>query len=264
MDNEMFSFKEFENVRLKATYNIEIGNRIIEPGETIVKFDKIQIAGLNEMVSRVAARGGYGNRARVFWENTKEHRINFAQGVFSKEQLALLSNSRLITIGNNLSVAITEREILESDENGIITLARMPCATSPIFVYKKDDGEKITNFTTDGQEISITDPFVDVIVDYTFDYNNGAKDILIGRKFLNGFLELEGRTKIKDDTTGSVITGIIRVPHFKLMSDLSITLGTRASPIVANFYGVGVPVGSRDVTYVSDFCFLSDDIESDL
>ena len=87
---------------------------------------------------------------------------------------------------------------------------------------------------------------------------------MIGRKYLNGFLELEGRTRIKDDTTGNVVTGIIRVPHFKLMSDLSISLGTNASPVVANFFGVGVPVGSRDTAYVSDFCFLSDDIESDL
>ena len=264
MDNEMFSFKEFENVRLKATYNIEIGDRKIEPGETVVKFDKVQIAGLNEVVTRVAARGGYGNRARVFWETSKEQKISFVQGVFSKEQLSLLANSRLVEVGEEKSVAVTEREILESDNDGIITLSRVPCETSPIFVYKKESGEKISNFTLNEKEISITDPFVDVIVDYTFDYNGGAKILLIGRKYLNGFLELEGRTRIKDDTTGNVVTGIIRVPHFKLMSDLSISLGTNASPVVANFFGVGVPVGSRDTAYVSDFCFLSDDIESDL
>jgi hypothetical protein len=39
------SFKDFESVRLKATYNIEIGDRTIVPGETIAYFDQIQIAG---------------------------------------------------------------------------------------------------------------------------------------------------------------------------------------------------------------------------
>ena len=86
----------------------------------------------------------------------------------------------------------------------------------------------------------------------------------IGRKFLNGFVELEGKTRIKDDTDGSVVTGLIRVPRLKLMSDLSITLGTQASPVVANFAAVGVPVGSRETARVCEFFFLSDDIDSDL
>lgn len=48
------------------------------------------------------------------------------------------------------------------------------------------------------------------------------------------------------------------------MSDLSIRLGTQASPITANFNAVGVPVGSRGDSYVSEFYLLGDDIDSDL
>ena len=98
---EMFSFKEFEEVRLKATYNIEIGNRSIQAGETIAKFDKIFISGLSEVVDRVSANGGFDNRARVYWETTREQRLNFSQGVLSKEQFALLSNSRMIENQSN-------------------------------------------------------------------------------------------------------------------------------------------------------------------
>ena len=36
---EKGSFKDFESVKLKATYNIEIGERSIEPGEVIAYFD---------------------------------------------------------------------------------------------------------------------------------------------------------------------------------------------------------------------------------
>jgi hypothetical protein len=43
MTNEL-GFKELYSVLLKATYPIEVGGNIIEPGETIASFDKIQIA----------------------------------------------------------------------------------------------------------------------------------------------------------------------------------------------------------------------------
>lgn len=264
MEDSMFSFKEFEDVRLKATYNIEIGDRTIVPGETIVKFDKIAIAGLSEIVNRVSARGGYGNRSWVFWETTKEQRISFAQGVFSKEQLALLGNSKLIELKQNQYLSLTEREIVESNENGVVTLKKVPNDLNLVFVYNANTGEKISNFTLNENAITITTSFLDVIVDYTYDYTNGVKLFEIGRKFLNGFVELEGKTRIKDDTNGSVITGLIRVPRLKLMSDLSIMLGTQASPVVANFTAVGVPVGSRETARVCEFFFLSDDIDSDL
>jgi hypothetical protein len=48
----------------------------------------------------------------------------------------------------------------------------------------------------------------------------------IGRRAFNGFLELEGKTRVKDDTSGQITTGIIKIPQLKLMSGLSIKLGT--------------------------------------
>ena len=263
MDEGLFSFKEFEGVRLKATYNMKIGKRNIEPGETIVKFDSILIAGLREAIKRITANGGFDNRAWVYWETTKEQEINFSQGVFSKEQLALLSNSRLVDIEENEPISITEREILESDENGSFSLSKEP-NNELIFIYNKETGEKITDFSIQGKNITIADSFLDIIVDYTYDYISGANVIKIGQRLLDGYVELEGRTRIKDDKTGSVVTGIIKVPRLKLMSDLSIRLGTQASPVVGNFKALGVPVGSRGNTYVSEFYLLSDDIESDL
>ena len=47
------------------------------------------------------------------------------------------------------------------------------------------------------------------------------------------------------------------------MSDLSIRLGAQANPVVGNFKAIGVPVGSRGNSYVSEFYFLSNDIDSD-
>lgn len=260
----MFSFKEFENVRLKATYNIELGDRIICPGETIVKFDKIQIAGFNEVSSRISANGGFGNRARVFWDNTRELRLTFSQGVFSYDQFALLYNARLIEAEGGNAFAITERELLESDEEGKVTLKYVPANNDLVFVYNAATGRKITDFSIDENVITITDPYIDLVIDYPYDYSNGVKLFRIGKRLINGFVELEGRTRIKDDTTGQVMTGLIKIPHLRLMSDLSIRLGNQANPIVGTFTGAGIPVGLRENTYVSEFYFLSDDIESDL
>ena len=43
MENNL-GFKELYDVVLKATYKIEVGGRIIEPGEVIAIFDRVQLA----------------------------------------------------------------------------------------------------------------------------------------------------------------------------------------------------------------------------
>jgi hypothetical protein len=67
-----FGLKELYEVSLKATYPIEMGDRTIEVGETVARFDKIQLTVLQENKNLVAARGSYDNRALVWWEETQE------------------------------------------------------------------------------------------------------------------------------------------------------------------------------------------------
>lgn len=64
--------KELYDVTLKTTYKIEVGNRTIEPGETVAAFDRIQIASFQENKKFSAARGGNDARALVWWEETQE------------------------------------------------------------------------------------------------------------------------------------------------------------------------------------------------
>ena len=105
---------------------------------------------------------------------------------------------------------------------------------------------------------------MDVIVNYRYNYTNGATVAKIGQPFLRGFLELEAQTRVKDDTTGLVTTGIIKIPKLKLMSGLSIKLGTQANPVVGTFQAVGVPVDERKSSYVMEIAFLNNDIDSDM
>ena len=70
--NSEFGLKELYEVSLKATYPIEVKGRIVEVGETIALFDKIQVANFQEIKKFVSANGGFDNRPRVWWEETKE------------------------------------------------------------------------------------------------------------------------------------------------------------------------------------------------
>ena len=133
-----------------------------------------------------------------------------------------------------------------------------------LFIYNKNTGDRITQFTADGATITLETPFLDVVVRYTFNYSNKVYDYKVGRRLVNGFVELEGRTRIKDDVSGQVTTGIIKIPRLKILSELSIKLGEQANPVVGRFDALCVPVGSRGNTYVMDFIALSDDIDSDL
>lgn len=263
MDENLGSFKVLEQVRLKVTQNIEINGRSFEEGETIAYFDRIQVAGLNELKDYVAARGGFDNRAHVFWETTKEVRLTFSQGVFSSTQFGLLNNANVIRIEQDDPILITKQEILEVKQDGFIDTTEQPY--DRIFCYLKETGQKIYGRLVENKlYVGALYAYQDMIVEYRYNYTGGATVAKIGQNYLRGFLELEGKTRVKDDTSGLITTGIIKIPKLKLMSGLSIKLGAQASPVVGNFNAVGVPVESRHESYVVEFDFLNNDIDSDM
>lgn len=257
-----FSFKDFENVRLKATYKLEIGNRTMEPGETIAVFDKIQIARIVDEVERVSAHGGYGDRDHVFWTTTKDEVIDFTQGVFSATHFSLMCNARLMEYVDTHPLLITNEESLESDAEGFIELKEVPIAN--LWIYNKQTGEKILNYGINDNVVQIETPYLEVIVIYDYNYLGGVKEFQLGQELFKGFLSLEGRTRVKDDITGQVVTGILKIPKLRLMSNLSIRLGAQATPVVGNFSAIAVPFGPKECSYVSEFYLLEDDIDSDL
>lgn len=258
---ELKSFKELYDVFLKTTYLIDEGDVRFEKGETIARFERIQIAGLEELKHRTESRGGFDNRGHVFWETTKEMDLAFTQGVFSELQFALMSNSNLISKGEGSPILITKQELLESGEDGTFSLTKEPQGS--VFIYNKETGEKL-EYTQDGKIITIGEKFLDVVVNYEYNYLGGGRNVKIGQRLISGFLSLEGKTRVKDDTSGQVTTGLIKIPRLKLVSDLSIRLGKQAKPITASFLAKGIPTGGRGDSYVSEFYFLNDDVDSDL
>lgn len=261
MTNEL-NFKELYEVSLKSTLPIEVSGIKIEAGETIAFFDRIQIANFQEIKSVASANGGWDNRAHIFWETTKEIKINFTQGVFSKIQLALMANAQLINNEGEQIIPINEQKEFESDEYGKIIIGRK--LREPIFVYDKTTGEKLTNWTTTTDSILLGEAYKSVIIDYWYDYDNDCQIMTVGRPLTQGYLSLIGKMRVKDDITGKVKTGIVKIPKLRLMSDLSMRVGSDAIPQVGRLDAVAVPEGGRGQQKVMEIIFLNDDIDADM
>ena len=105
---------------------------------------------------------------------------------------------------------------------------------------------------------------MDLIVDYSYNYRDGGRILTCGQPLTTGYLALEGKTRVKDDITGQITTGLIKIPKLKLLSKLSMRLGQDAIPQVGRLDAVAVPTGVRGQQKVMELVFLHDDIDSDI
>ena len=263
-NNNEFGLKEIYDLTLKATYPIEMAGRKFEPGEVIARFDKIQLANFKEITNRVSANGGFDNRAHVIWEDPKEIQLSFTQGIFSSIQFALLSNSRLVEKKENEYVLVPHRFVGESDDLGHINVQKK--YIQDIFIYNARTYEKIIpkQIDLENGEIVIDQPYCDVEIDFNYCYQDSATACVLGRKLIEGYLQLEGKSRVKDDITGKVRTAILRIPRLKLVSDLSMRLGREATPVLANFNAIGLPVGGKGSKKIMELLFLNDDVDADM
>lgn len=260
--NKEFGLKELYEVSLKATYPIEVNGKIIEIGETIAIFDKIQMASFEERKEVSSSNGGFDNRALVWWEESKEIKISFSQGVFSKAQLALMTNAKLLKKQNSQVLKISCREELETNEEGIVYTKHN--ISQPVFVYDKNSGDKIVDFTVFENTLQTNGAYKDLVVDYMFEYTDDFTYFNFGQELTSGYLSLEGKTRVKDDVTGHVKTGIVKIPKLKLLSTLSMRLGSTTAPLVGRIDAVAIPTGVKGQKKIMELVFLNDDIDSDM
>ena len=263
MSNE-FGLKELYELTLKATYPIEMEGRKFETGEVIARFDKIQLANFREITSRISANGGKSNPALIVWEDPKEIQLSFTQGIFSRRQFALLSNANLIQGAPTDTILLSAHFQGESDEEGKIQIGKEKI--SNVFVYNAKTFDKIKPINVDLEKgvITIGEIYCNVEIDYQYEYTNDVSVMNIGQKLIGGFLQLEGKTRVKDDITGKTHTAILRIPRLKLVSDLSMRLGREAGPLLANFAAVGYPSGNGKDKKVMELLFLNDDIDAEM
>lgn len=252
-----YGVKELYSVALKTTFNREINGKAYEAGETIIRFDKLLLATASEDKTSHTAQGGHNNATHIYWDNTKDVQFYAEQGVISKTGLSILTNSKLVekVKGQKISVPIVGEE--QEPENGIITLKYQPNGIG--FIYDKESGEKLYSNLTE-QTYPIDRP---IIADYNFDYSGGGDSLEIGNKLLTGYLRLEGKMRLKDDSDGHDKTAIMIIPKIRITSSLTMRLGKNATPTVSNFSFIGYPVGDRGAEKVMSIQILNDDIDSD-
>lgn len=262
MDNILFGAKDFYDVTFKAISDMKIGNRQFKEGEVIARFDNISIATIDEYKREWHARGGYDNRSHVIWSETQNINFSFSQGVFSKIQLGVLNNAKLVESIEGIEEIIPVTEKLESNENGEFTLKLIPQVNS-IMLYDTKTGEKIENYIQEEASIKIEQPYRDILIDYYAAYADKVTTFQVGAPLTNRYIRVEGKTRLKDDNTGKIVTGIVEIPKMRLKTGLSIRLGEDSIPMVATFQGEGLPVGVKGNKTVCKLRILSDDIDSD-
>ena len=258
---ENFGVKELYDVSFRLNYPDRIFGKDYEKNEIILRFDKINMAFLNEYKVRTAARGGYLNKTQVYWDETRAMHINFTNGVTNKEMLSTLTNNRLIP-KDSVNVPITEKiDIIGIEKYKL----KFPInLQEPYFLYREGIKLNKTDYHFEDNYLYINDNnFNDIILDY-YTLKENSKTLRIGQNFIGGFLKMEGKTRLKDDIDGQEKTGIITIPKLRIVSDLSIRLGKYESPNIYNFNIEGQPTEGRYGAYICDIQFLDTDIDADI
>lgn len=252
--------KELYDFKIKTSSQMERNGKTLEVGETIAFFERIQVSSLELLEVLSQATGGYRNSSLVVWQSPKEVGVSFSQGVFNKDMLSILLKSDYLTkVANTVLVPMTEKR--ESDENSQVKLKHIP--NSNLYVRSLDTGDKIT-YSLNGDIITIGSPYTDLLIEYDFLYNGDSIEYKIGEEFYSGFVSLEAKMRVKDDEGGHTNTGILRIPKFKILSDLSITVGQNRPPFLGTFQGIGYPTGRRGDAIVAELTFLDDDIDAEI
>lgn len=266
MDLEKFGIKELYEATLKATYPMKIGEKEYEVGENILFFENLQISGISQQASVVAARGGQGNFSRIVWENYNDLTISINAGVISKNGLSNLLNTGAISTNNLL---VPKNLYIDLDENGEYEIEDSNLE-QPIFVYLKDtDGVlvKTSSYTITNGLLKCTDgENKEGFISYYYNYEDEGKRLSINKSRFNGVLRFEGKAYYKDTDAGVQKTALFVAPKVKIISNLHFMLGEKANPLLSIFNMVAMPgkVYKNEDDLIIDIQLLDSDIDSNI
>lgn len=296
MEN-LVGMKELYDINIRLNQTLTIGNRTYDINETILSFEKAEIAQVQESKTHKAARGGYNNNLLVDWEVDDQATFSISHGVLSPTTWAVLSNSKLNEKKYKSVSYKEEKDIIEDNdcwycllkyipnhingkwgiqgnpENEPLPMGRkswLPLKPLPpskdkyIFCYDGETGQRIMKFELCGNKVIFKGEHRKVVVDYTFDYEDNAIELSVGNRLFNGFLNLTAKMTTKDYITGEPKTAILEIPRLKLNSNLAMRLGINYdSPVVSDFYFVGYPEEGRNDNKIFNLTFLDKELTGD-
>ena len=289
--------KELYDVTLRLNNPLQIGDRKFNINETILSFKTAEIAQIQERKNVTSVKGGYHNKFLLDWEVDQQMDFAITNGVLSTTSWALLSNSKIIE-PKIASIPFIENLRTIEDENYCYTELKycpnciegqmglqpnpnfepLPMGRRPelmlkplpptrirwIFCYDGDTGLPIKEFKIYGNKVFFKKSYRNVMVDYTFTYEDKIKVLEVGNRLLNGFLRLDGKMSIKDENSGEVTTAILELPKIKLSSNLSMRLGKDYdSSMVSNFYFTGYPPEDNRNDTIAKITFLDKELTGD-
>lgn len=298
MDN-FGGIKELYDVTLRLNQPIKIGTRQFEINEAILSLKTAEIAQVNERIKDVTAHGGYHDNPLVNWQIDQETSFAITHGILSPTSWALLSNSQmknpriksvnysedLKTIEDDVYCYIELKykpnahgDVIGAQENPNFEPHEMgrrqelmlkplpPSKEKWIFCYNLETGCPIKDFEIYENKVFFKKSYKEIMVDYTFDYEDKIKVIEVGNRLFEGFLRLDAKMSFKDEESGEVSTVLLELPKIKLSSSLSMRLGKNYdSSIVSDFQFTAYPSEDvrKDKTYVSKITFLETELSGD-
>ena len=290
--------KEMYDVNIRLNQPVKIGDRQYDINELLLSFSQVEIAQIVEGKRHYFATGGFNNNLLIDWEVDKEVQFAIRHGKLSPITWAALSNSK---IKKNVEKSIQFQERLRTIEiedkwvcqlkykpnsigkigiqgnpdNEPLPMGRkewLPLKPLPpskdkfIFCYDCQTGQRILNFEIIENQIVFSKEHSEVIVDYTFTYNDSTVKLEVGNKLFNGFLNLSGKITTKDYQTGEPKTAVLEIPRLKIRSNLGISLGTSLdSATVSDFTFTGYPGEGRldEQQQVCSITFLNTELTGD-
>lgn len=298
MDN-LVGMKEMYDINIRLNQPLEIGGRKYDINETILSFERADLAQVQENKEHKQARGGYNNNLLINWEIDKEVSFAITHGILSPSTWAILSNSKL-NKKDAQSVPYKEQlDVIEGDDCWFVNLKYIPNAIEGkwglqgnpeneqmpmgrrewlplkplppakdkfIFCYDMETGNRIMKFEIYGNRVIFKGEHRKVMVDYTFDYVDKIIQLDVGNRLFNGFLNLTAKTTVKDYFTGEPRTAILEIPRLRLASTIAMKLGTSYdNPVVSDFFFVGYPQEGQqaEMNSVCKLTFLSKELTGD-
>lgn len=267
MIDQYFGTKELYQVTLRANTDMVFGERVIERGEPVIYFEKVNAAMLNEDIAVKMARGGWNNMPRIVWENRSEITFTMSEGVMNNIGMGLLFSAKTLKGGELDATYIPRREgpfVIE--RGGLHFLDHTPCQDKPMFCYEYDRNviQKKTDFVLDGKKIVLPNGTAakEYIFDYYYQYDRESIRYLIEKQRFNGTFSLEAKFRTKDENDGINVTNLIIMPKVRVESDISLRLGEGVAPAVSTFQIIAMPVQTVESSYtLMTIDKLSEDVD---
>lgn len=262
MNEITYGVQDLTDVIIRSSEPEFLGGGVVLAHEPLLVFDEIHYSAITTNSRIVHAKGGGGNQVHVTWSTPQDAIFEFSRGLFTTADLGMLAGK----LEQKSSVLVPNMEYHQISDN--LTVApeqRIELNSLYVYLFEDEGINKLKlneDYSVENNTIIFTkddykNKYIRLIYDY--EYMNKNQVITVGRPALDGYLEITGKTKFVEEITKEEKTAIIKIPKASIISDLSVALGTEASPARLGFTLQGHPCGARGQERTMEIIVLTGD-----